>query len=170
MSRPKLNIEFATPDDAAAIVRVRNEAAKVLTKNFGPGFWSHEVTESSVIHGFKSAKILVVRTRSRVIASLRLATKKPWAIDPAHFTPVSRPIYLVDMAVIPAEQRQGVGRALLGEAVKVAWDWPGDSVRLDAFDSPAGAGEFYAKCGFEHRGRAIYRGNPLVYFELLRED
>lgn len=170
MSKPKLKIELATPDDAAAIVRVRNDAAQVLTKNFGTGFWSHEVSESSVIHGFKSAKILVVRARNRVIASVRLATKKPWAIDPGYFTPVSRPIYLVDMAVIPAKQRQGIGRALVNEAVQVAWEWPGDSVRLDAFDSPAGAGAFYAKCGFENRGHTEYRGNPLIYFELLRAD
>ena len=45
--------------------------------------------------------------------------------------------------------------------------WPADAIRLDAYDAPAGAGDFYAKCGFREVGRATYRGVPLVYFELL---
>ena len=46
-------------------------------------------------------------------------------------------------------------------------DWPGDALRLDAYDDPCGAGEFYTKCGFEEVGRATYRGTPLIYYELL---
>jgi len=38
---------------------------------------------------------------------------------------------------------------------------------LDAYDAQAGAGEFYRKCGFEEVGRVIYRGTPLIYFQLL---
>jgi len=25
----------------------------------------------------------------------------------------------------------------------------------------------YEKCGYNERGRAIYRGNPLIYYELV---
>ena len=38
---------------------------------------------------------------------------------------------------------------------------------LDAYDGAAGAGRFYAKCGFLEVGRKTYRGVPLVYFELM---
>jgi hypothetical protein len=31
----------------------------------------------------------------------------------------------------------------------------------------AGAGTFYARCGFVDRGRVVYKGDPLVYHELL---
>jgi len=58
----------------------------------------------------------VARDGAGIIATLRLATKKPWAIDPAYFVTVRRPLYLLDMAVQPGVQRQGVGRCLLGEA------------------------------------------------------
>ena len=30
-----------------------------------------------------------------------------------------------------------------------------------------GAGDFYRKCGFASRGRVVYKGTPLLYFELL---
>jgi hypothetical protein len=44
---------------------------------------------------------------------------------------------------------------------------PRYALRLDAYDADAGAGGFYAKCGFREVGRVVYRKNPLVYFELL---
>ncbi len=45
--------------------------------------------------------------------------------------------------------------------------WPADAIRLDAFDSPAGAGAFYAKCGFREVVHVAYRKDPLIYFEML---
>jgi hypothetical protein len=51
------------------------------------------------------------------------------------------------------------------DATKVAREWPADAIRLDAYDAPAGAGAFYARCGFSERGRVVYKGNPLVYYE-----
>jgi hypothetical protein len=49
----------------------------------------------------------------------------------------------------------------------VARAWPSDALRLDAYDHAAGAGPFYATCGFREVGRVTYRGVPLIYFELL---
>ena len=71
------------------------------------------------------------------------------------------------MAVHPDFQGKGVGRVLLKEAKAAAQAWPADTIRLDAFDAKAGAGPFYAKCGFREVARVSYKGNPLVYFELM---
>jgi GNAT superfamily N-acetyltransferase len=71
------------------------------------------------------------------------------------------------MAVIPSMPRQGIGRQLLDEAAKQARLWPADAIRLDAFDADAGAGWFYAKCGFQEVGRVTYRKAPLIYFERI---
>ena len=98
---------------------------------------------------------------------LRLAQKKPWAIDVSYFTPVKRPLYLTGMAVSVAHQGQGLGRLALVDACAVAEAWPADAIRLDAFDAAAGAGEFYAHCGFTERGHVVYKGDPLVYYERL---
>jgi GNAT superfamily N-acetyltransferase len=56
---------------------------------------------------------------------------------------------------------------MLDRALEVARDWPADAVRLDAYDAPAGAGPFYEKCGWEERGRVVYRKCPLIYYERL---
>ena len=49
----------------------------------------------------------------------------------------------------------------------VARAWPADAIRLDAYDADAGTGEFYRKCGFRECGRRVYRGTPLIYYELV---
>ena len=41
------------------------------------------------------------------------------------------------------------------------------AIRLDAYKGPAGAGAFYAKCGFSERGRVSYRATRLIYYEML---
>ena len=110
---------------------------------------------------------MVARRDGAIVGVLRLETKKPWAIDKNYFVPFGRPLYLLDMAVDPALQRQGIGRRLLDEALVVAKAMPADSIRLDAYDHAAGAGGFYARCGFKEVGRVTYKGTPLVYYELI---
>jgi GNAT superfamily N-acetyltransferase len=162
-----VTIATATSDDAAAVAVVRNAAAEGLTRDHGRGHWSGFVSEQGVLRGINTSRVLVARSGDRVVGTLRLATKKPWAIDTNCFAPSKRPLYLVDMAVSPEAQRAGVGRQLLDAAAKTAQGWSADAIRLDAYDHPAGAGMFYEKCGFREVGRATYRGVPLIYFQLL---
>ena len=157
----------ATAGDASVIAEIRSRAADALTQEFGPGHWSTPATEKGVLFSMRYARVLLAKQAGRIVGTLRLASKKPWAIDPGHFTAVKRAVYLTDMAVDPAAQRQGVGRALIDQALVVAGDWPADSIRLDAYDAPAGAGAFYAKCGFREVGRIVYRKTPLIYYEKL---
>jgi GNAT superfamily N-acetyltransferase len=110
---------------------------------------------------------VIARANRRIVGTLRLATKKPWAIDTAYFTAAERPLYLTGMAVHPRAQRKGVGRLLLEEAGAVARAWPADAIRLDAFDAEAGAGGFYATCGWREVARVTYKKDPLIYFELV---
>jgi ribosomal protein S18 acetylase RimI-like enzyme len=53
------------------------------------------------------------------------------------------------------------------EAERIARACGADAIRLDAYDATAGAGGFYAKCGFTEKGRVTYRNAPLIYYELL---
>jgi GNAT superfamily N-acetyltransferase len=69
--------------------------------------------------------------------------------------------------VVPSLQGRGIGRRCLDHARVVAAKWPAHAIRLDAYDGPAGAGGFYAKCGFIERGKITFRSTALVYYELL---
>jgi GNAT superfamily N-acetyltransferase len=157
----------AGESDAAAIAAVRNGAADHLTMRFGNGHWSGHVTERGVLSSMPHAKVVVGRIGRRIVATARLGTKTPWAIDVTCFRPCRRPLYLTDMAVAPDWQGKGIGRCCLDAAIRLAEEWPGDAIRLDSYDAAAGAGAFYAKCGFTECGHATYRGTPHVYYELL---
>jgi GNAT superfamily N-acetyltransferase len=161
-----LAFSLAAEADAPELAAMRTRVAARLTEQFGTGHWSSAVTERGVLRGIRGSRVLVARSGEAIVGTLRLQTKKPWAIDPAYFTSVQRCLYLGDMAVEPGLQRSGVGRRLLEEARVAAAAFPAQSIRLDAYDAPAGAGGFYAKCGYREVGRVVYRSVPLVYYEL----
>jgi GNAT superfamily N-acetyltransferase len=163
----RLKFRDATPADAPVIAALQNAAAGALTARFGEGHWSSLVTERGAQLAQRHARVRLGRDGKRILSVLRLATKKPWAIDISCFTPVKRPLYLTGMTVSVVHQGQGLGRLALEDACAVAIAWPADAIRLDAYDAEAGAGPFYAACGFRERGRVVFKGTPLQYYELL---
>jgi GNAT superfamily N-acetyltransferase len=167
MTSLRLRFRDATLDDVAVIAGIQNAAAGALTARFGAGHWSTLVTERGAALAQRHARVRVGTAAGRIVTVLRLATKKPWAIDTSYFTPVKRAVYLTGMAIAVEHQGRGLGRAALDDARDTATTWPADAIRLDAYDAEAGAGPFYERCGFEERGRVVYKGNPLVYYELL---
>jgi ribosomal protein S18 acetylase RimI-like enzyme len=163
----RLSFTIGTPADATALAALHTSVSEELTSRYGWGPWSSVTTERGVLFGMRHSRVIVARRGKKIVGTLQLPTKKPWAIDVSYFTPVKKALYLTNMAVIPSLQRQGIGRRLMEEAVKQARAWPADAIRLDAFDAEAGAGAFYAKCGFREVGRVTYRKAPLVYYELV---
>jgi GNAT superfamily N-acetyltransferase len=163
----RVKFRDATLKDVAAIAGLQNAAAGALTARYGPGPWSSLVSERAAELALRHSRLRVGLDGKKFLTVLRLAPKKPWAIDISYFTPVKRPLYLTGMAVSVANQGQGLGRMALEDAVTVAEEWPADAIRLDAFDADAGAGAFYARCGFAGRGRVVYQGDPLLYYERL---
>ena len=109
----------------------------------------------------------MLRERGRVMGTLRMHLRKPSEYDRPWFTHVRRPVFLYDMAVDPARQRRGLGRACIDGAIRAARAWPADAIRLDAYDHAAGAGGFYVKCGFREASRRVYFRAPIIYYELL---
>lgn len=158
-------LQPAVTDDIPMIVALRNDAAAKLTGKYGTGHWSSVVTEQAVARDMKTSIVLVAKESNEAIATLRLATRKPWAIDVTGFSACARPIYLHDMAVAPRRQRKGIGRRCVDDAIACARDMQGGAIRLDAYDAEAGAGRFYERCGFREVARVVYRDVPLVYLE-----
>ena len=163
----KLRFFTAIKSDAPELAALHTAANEDLTKRFGQGLWSSVATEKGMLFNMRHKRVIVARKGKRIVGTLNLQTKKPWSIDVSYFTPVNNALYLTAMAVLPAMQRQGVGRALLEEATKITRRWPAEAIRLDAWDADAGAGPFYAKCGYRELAHTSYKGNPLIYFELV---
>ncbi|MEY4938701.1 MAG: hypothetical protein RIQ93_436 [Verrucomicrobiota bacterium] len=168
MTAGPIAIEAATLADAPMITELRLGAARDLTTRFGSGTWSFAAeSEFGVRNDITYSLVLVARDEGRVLGSLKLSTQSPYLRQIAGFTPVDRPIYLTAMAVTPRRQRQGIGRRLLEEARLAAVELCGQAIRLDSYDSPSGAAEFYQKAGFREVARGDYNGTPLVWFETM---
>ena len=161
-----IKLQVAKMGDAAGIAALQTAAAAHLTARFGEGPWSRPTSDKAVLFQMRNATVYVARDEDEPKATLTLATKKPWAIDRKYFTPCKRPLYLTGMAVAPDDQRKGIGRSCIEEALRITKAWPADAIWLDAYDATAGAGEFYRKCGFREVGRAAYKDVPLIYFEM----
>lgn len=146
---------------------MRIAAANRLTRDFGDGHWSAHTNEASILRDMRASHVIAARASGVIVGTLTLQTKRPWAIDVRYFTPCRKAVYLTNMAVLPERQRSGVGRALLDEALAQARSVPFAAIRLDAYDAPAGAGEFYRRYGYSQVGGKSYRGVPLRYFELM---
>lgn len=163
----RIKLQAATTDQAAAIAALRVAVAENLASRYGKGPWSSTGTEKGVLFEMRNSTVYVATHKNKLMATLRLCTKKPWAIDRNFFSKCKRPLYLLSMAVQPELQRKGIGRRCVDEAKRLAKNWPGDAIFLDAYAAEAGAGEFYRKCGFREVGRVTYRNTPLIYFEML---
>jgi GNAT superfamily N-acetyltransferase len=163
----RFKLQPAKTDDAAALAALHNVVAEHLTTLHGLGPWSGKCTEKGLLYAMRTSRVFVARQRSEIVATLRLATKKPWAIDTSYFAASRKPLYLLAMAVAVAKQRQGIGRRCLEEARRLVKEWPANAIRLDAFEGDAGAGGFYARCGCVEVGRVTYRKARLIYYEML---
>jgi GNAT superfamily N-acetyltransferase len=163
----RFSLQPGTSNDAAALAALHTVVADHLTSMHGRGPWSSRTSEKGVLYAMRTSRVLVAREGHEIVGTLRLTTKKPWAIDTNYFTACGTPLYLLAMAVTPAKQRHGIGTRCLEEAKRIAKAWPADSIRLDAYDADAGAGPFYARCGFTEVGRVSYRNVPLIYCELV---
>jgi GNAT superfamily N-acetyltransferase len=158
---------LATASEVDAVVSLRAAVAQDLTRRHGRGHWSSVGSEKSVLRDIRTSHVILAWEDAYAVGTARLAVKRPWAINPAYFTPSAKVLYLTDMAVAPRWQRQGIGRRCLEQARVVAADHDAQAIRLDAYEGAAGAGEFYARCGFTERGRVSYRSTRLIYYEML---
>ena len=162
----RIQLQLANDDDAPGLARLREAVNGRLAAEFGDGFWCAGLSTHGALAAVRKAQVYVARQRGGIVATLGLATHKPWAINLSCFGPRERPFYLTNMAVHPEFQRQGLGREAIQEARRIALLAGGDAIRLDAYDVPAGAGPFYSKCGFMEVARTVYRATPLIYYEM----
>jgi hypothetical protein len=97
----RLKLELATPAQAGAIALLRIAASEKLTATHGIGPWSGKTSEKMVLFDMRNSSVYIARRGGKLITTLTLATKKPWAIDRKYFSKCDRPLYLVSMAVTP---------------------------------------------------------------------
>jgi len=157
----------ATPGGTGEIGALPDVPARDPARKKGAGRWSGQCPAKGVRFDLRYGNVEVARHHGKIVATLMLTTNKTRAIDRADLTKAARPRYLVNAAAAPGARRCGTGRACLQQAADVAWRASADIICLDAFDHPAGAGEFYRKCRYHAVDRVTDRKARLISFEVL---
>ena len=164
----RLKLQPATVEDAEAVAALRNAVSDDLTFKHGKGSWTRHSTTAGVLQDLRNAQLYVAVHRDEIVASLVLDTKIPWSTDLRKISKAKRPLFLTSMVVAPELQRQGVGRSCLAEVAKIFRRAKADAVLLETFDHrTAGAGPFYARCGWRVCGGAKSCDALVIYYELL---
>ncbi len=100
------------------------------------------------------------------VGTFRLTNKKIVFYRKAWFAePDDLAAYLLNMAIDPAYQRQGIGQFAMREIDQRVRDMNLLALRFDAYDGPAGAGIFYQKCGYTLVHKGCVGDVPLEYYE-----
>lgn len=162
-----ISISLASADDVKALTILRTAVAQDMTERFGDGAWSSLPSKVVVVKQMRASRVLVARRDAKIVGTVRLATARAGAFDSSAFTPVTNALYVLGLAVAPGFRNQGIGRALLEAAKEMARSSSTDALWLDAYDHPAGVGEFYARCGFRRVGKTSHNELPLIYYEWL---
>ena len=76
-----VTVQFATEADIPELLQLRLSVDADQARRFGNDRWSTTINEKSVARGLKSSRVLIARRRGQIIGTLRMETKKPWAID-----------------------------------------------------------------------------------------
>jgi GNAT superfamily N-acetyltransferase len=162
-SAHSLSIGPASADDAVEIAALLTEAREALSQHRGRR--RRAVRVESVRREIGRSLVLIGRVEGEIVATARLDRRKPWAARLDDFIPSPTAIYVHDVAVAPLHQRRGYGRGILNHVYEIARERKIKALRVDAYDAPWGAGEFYLRCGYVEVSRTTYRGVPLSWFE-----
>lgn len=160
-----LTFQLANRADTADILSVRLAAADKLTVKHGSGHWSL-VSATTTIRKQIDTNLVYVARKDQIVGTYMLDKRKIGFYRKDWFAHPNDPsLYLTNMAVAPEFQLMGTGRAIMAEIERFAREQDRLAIRFDAYDSPAGAGPFYKKCGYErvHRGSVGY--TTYTYFE-----
>jgi GNAT superfamily N-acetyltransferase len=168
-----MRIRPAAQGDADDCVGVIDAAAAALTAKHGVGYWSKRASPRRMRERIEDSDPAMLEKAwfvgedaSGVVAVIALATrpfrswkKQLWA------RPDQPALGVFDLSVHPLVWRQGVGRALMRFAERMARTRGLPWVRLDAFADNPDSNAFYRRIGYDERGQVSAGGVPLILYE-----
>ena len=167
MSRKKISIRRARPDDAAAIAALMDEPV-VYANLMQMPYASEEAQRARIADSLLPGKtdlLLVAERDGRIVGSAGMHATGP-ALRRRH-------VVAIGVSVGAAAQRQGVGTALMQALCDYADRWMGVlRIELTVYVDNAAAIALYRKFGFEmegrHRGYALRDGRYVDAFAMAR--
>jgi len=167
MTKKKIAIRRARPDDAAAIAALMDEPV-VYANLMQMPYASEEAQRTRIADSLLPGKtdlLLVAERDGRIVGSAGMHATGP-ALRRRH-------VVAIGLSVVADAQRQGVGTALMQALCDYADRWMGVlRIELSVYVDNAGAIALYRKFGFEtegrHRGYALRDGRYVDALTMAR--
>jgi ribosomal protein S18 acetylase RimI-like enzyme len=139
------------PDDAPRVLALLREVAQGLQKR-GSGQWASFLDggEDIVARRFREGSVILAERGGRDAGCMALQNRDGFWDELGHD---GAALWIHDLAVHPAFNRHGLGKALLDLAGNLARANAKSCLRLDVYDSNAKLIAYYARLGF-HAGPA----------------
>ncbi len=152
-----LRVEQAGPDDAPALLRLREEAEELLLARGIDQWHPGEVVLERVAQQVEDKEWHLVRSGGQVVAGLRLL----WSDEPVWQERNAPAAYVHGLVVARRHAGQGLGARLLAWAEDRASAAGLGVVRLDCAETNQVLRRYYASLGFVRVGRRDFEGHWL---------
>lgn len=144
MSHPTVGVRRAVPADAAAVVALRDEAARWLLDRGIRQWLPGEVGPEDVIGWLSGGRLYVAEVDGRLAGAVRLAWSDP-EVWPDDDEPAA---YVQALVSARAPGARGVGRLLLGRVEAIAAETGRTRVRLSCLHGNQSLERFYRTAGY----------------------
>jgi GNAT superfamily N-acetyltransferase len=155
-----------TPDEVEPLHRILVECGVDMAERLGlthgtPAYPLDWFRESA-----RDREVYAVDDPVTLVGTFTVGKDPLFDYDPGRWTPDTEPaLYLNRLAVIPARQGTGLGRACMDEVERIARDQRCGAVRFDCVAAHEDGLAFYDTLGYERRGPWREWGIELVLFE-----
>ena len=168
-----LSFRKATPLDLPALRHLYNEVIDAMDGAASHAQWCRGGYPTDAFIQTKAAvgELWVAEKNSTIVAAMVLNaecnpgySQASWQVDCEPHEVMA----IHTLGVSPSVQGQGVGKAMVLQAIDIARQQDCKCMRLDVIDTNPAAGEFYAHLGFTNHGRYLldYPGAVCTYFDL----
>lgn len=166
-----MSFRQAEPHEGRTLRRIVAAANETLAKRWGPACPSRTRTLDTYNRHCLTERVTFALQDGAPIGTFMLKLETPRFAGSTRWRDFFSPhVYLVQMAVLPAMQGRGVGKAMLAHAESEAHALNRPIIRLDAYTGPCGASRFYLRHGFQYRGTGSVNGVALNFFEKELDD
>jgi GNAT superfamily N-acetyltransferase len=123
-----------------------------LSARFGLGHWDPPHPLEKFRDDARAREVHAVTVGERLVGTFTIGLSPIPAYPASYWSPVEPALYLNRLAVLPAEQRRGLGRACMALVEALAHARGARAVRLDAIAGHAPLLAFYMDLGYRDAG------------------
>jgi GNAT superfamily N-acetyltransferase len=155
----------AHPDEIEPLYAIVCACGRDMTARLGLRHWDPPLPLADFLEHARTREVWAILDGERLIGTFTVGLAPIPDYPPHYFASVAPALYLNRLAIDPARQRQGLGRACMTEIESIARARGARAVRFDAVAAHADLRAFYRALGYRECGPFHIGPVPVECFE-----